>query len=58
VDERVMSMKGDGGMMAVADAVAMVRASPPEDRSIEPEVEIHIKGWGRVCERTVRAPRD
>jgi hypothetical protein len=29
----VMSMKGDGGTMAVADAVAMIRATPPEDRS-------------------------
>jgi hypothetical protein len=29
----VMSMKGDGGMMAVADAVAMIHATPPEDRS-------------------------
>jgi hypothetical protein len=29
----VTSMKGDGGTMAVADAVAMVRATPPEDRS-------------------------
>jgi hypothetical protein len=29
----VMSMKSDGGTMAVADAVAMVRATPPEDRS-------------------------
>lgn len=29
----VMSMKGDGGTMAVADAVTMIRATPPEDRS-------------------------
>jgi hypothetical protein len=29
----VTSMKGDGGTMSVADAVAMVRATPPEDRS-------------------------
>jgi hypothetical protein len=29
----VMSMKGAGGTMAVADAVAMIRATPPEDRS-------------------------
>jgi hypothetical protein len=29
----VMSMKGDGGTMEVADAVAMVRATQPEDRS-------------------------
>jgi len=29
----VMSMKVDGGTMTVADAVAMVRATPPGDRS-------------------------
>ncbi len=29
----VMSMKGDGGNMAVADAVAMIHATPPETRS-------------------------
>jgi hypothetical protein len=29
----VMSMKGEGGNMAVADAVAMIRATPPEARS-------------------------
>jgi hypothetical protein len=29
----VMSMKSDGGTMTVADAVAMVRATPPKDRS-------------------------
>ena len=29
----VTSMKGDGETMAVVDAVAMVRATPPEDRS-------------------------
>jgi hypothetical protein len=29
----VMSMKGDGGTMNVADAVAMIHATPPEDRS-------------------------
>jgi hypothetical protein len=30
----VMSMKGDGGTMTVADAVATIRATPPEDRSV------------------------
>jgi hypothetical protein len=29
----VMSMKGEGGTMAVADAVAIIRATPPEERS-------------------------
>jgi hypothetical protein len=29
----VTSMKGDGGTMIVADAVAMIHATPPEDRS-------------------------
>ena len=29
----VMSMKGEGGTMAVADAIAMIRATTPEDRS-------------------------
>ena len=29
----VMSMKGDGGTMAVEDAVALIRATSPEDRS-------------------------
>lgn len=29
----VMSMKGGGGTMEVADAVAMIRATPSEDRS-------------------------
>ena len=29
----VTSMKGDGGTMAVGDAVAMIRATPPEERS-------------------------
>lgn len=29
----VMSMKGDGGTMAVGDAVAMIRATDPADRS-------------------------
>jgi len=29
----VMSMKGEGGTMAVSDAVAMIHATPPEDRS-------------------------
>ena len=29
----VMSMKGEGGTMTVSDAVAMIRATPPEDRS-------------------------
>jgi 5-methylcytosine-specific restriction endonuclease McrA len=29
----VMSMKGEGGTMPVADAVAMIRATPLEDRS-------------------------
>ena len=28
-----MSMKGDGGTMAVADAVAMIHATPAEARS-------------------------
>lgn len=29
----VISMKGEGGMIAVSDAVAMIRATPPEQRS-------------------------
>jgi hypothetical protein len=29
----VMSMKGDGGTMGVSEAVAMIRATPPEQRS-------------------------
>jgi hypothetical protein len=29
----VVSMKGEGGSMDVADAVAMIRATPPEQRS-------------------------
>jgi hypothetical protein len=29
----VMSMKGDGGTMTVADAVAMIHATPSNDRS-------------------------
>jgi len=29
----VMSMKGEGGTMAVADAVALIRATPPGERS-------------------------
>jgi hypothetical protein len=29
----VTSMKGEGGTMAVGDAVAMIHATPPEDRS-------------------------
>jgi len=29
----VMSMKGDGGTMTVSDAVAMIRATSPEQRS-------------------------
>jgi hypothetical protein len=29
----VVSMKGEGGSMAVAEAVAMIRATPPEQRS-------------------------
>jgi hypothetical protein len=29
----VMSMKGDGGTMTVSDAVAMIHATPPDDRS-------------------------
>jgi len=29
----VMSMKGEGGTMAVADAVAMIHATAPEERS-------------------------
>jgi hypothetical protein len=29
----VMSMKGEGGTMSVADAVAMIRATAPEERS-------------------------
>jgi len=29
----VMSMKGEGGTMGVSDAVAMIRATPPEQRS-------------------------
>ena len=29
----VTSMKGEGGTMAVADAVAMIRATPPDERS-------------------------
>jgi len=29
----VMGMKGDSGSMEVADAVAMIRATPPEMRS-------------------------
>jgi hypothetical protein len=29
----VMSMKAEGGTMSVGDAVAMVRATPPEERS-------------------------
>jgi len=28
-----MSMKGEGGTMAVADAVAMIRATTPDERS-------------------------
>ncbi len=29
-----MSMKGEGGTMAVADAVAMIRATPAEQRPL------------------------
>jgi hypothetical protein len=29
----VMSMKGDGGTMPVSEAVAMIRATPPDERS-------------------------
>ena len=31
--QAVMSMKGQGGDMSVADAVAMVHATPPDRRS-------------------------
>jgi hypothetical protein len=48
----VMSMKGDGGTMAVGDAVAMIRATPPEERS-QSAREIWGKRRQRGTDRTV-----
>jgi 5-methylcytosine-specific restriction endonuclease McrA len=42
----VMSMKGDGGSMTVADAVAMIHATPPEDRS-----QFASEIWGKRRQR-------
>ena len=33
MDERCDEYEGEGGTMAVADAVAMIHATPPEQRS-------------------------
>jgi hypothetical protein len=48
----VMSMKRDGGTMAVADAVAMIRATPPDARS-DFAREIWAKRRQRGTDRTV-----
>jgi len=48
----VMSMKGEGGTIAVAEAVAMIRATAPEDRSRFP-CEIWVRRRQRGTDRGV-----